>query len=76
MKRSKKFYGWKLKYILKKRAIRPFGSSAPKQFRQCYHFSDRMLNRTLIQHLKNVEYDDSKLSFPGRHRHSANWDFW
>lgn len=74
MKKSKKFYAWKAKYIRKKRMYRfSRWNQSVKEFIRPYNTSHRQKER-LGEH--KIMLDKlTKFNFPGRHRHIGLWDW-
>jgi hypothetical protein len=78
-KRSKKSWTWKYKFWRKKRSShcgRGVYKSASKAYYHKWIEAARAQERNMIANLINVDFDDSMLEFPKRHRHVADWDYW
>lgn len=70
---------WKSKHLRKKRSqYRCRLGGAPKSYYYWYNRVDRNKSNRLISDLINERISEEEfiVTLPGRHKHSATWDYW
>lgn len=75
MKRSKKIYDWKYKFLRKKRSKDVFMGNAPKSYCKLFWAEHRAKESNQIARFLNG-VDEGELNFPYHHKHKAGWMYW